>query len=883
MKKGFLRIVAVIMVVLMTAVYMPVAEISDAFAPKASAASYNGKLGGNVTWSYNSSNKTLVISGSGNMSNYGDTPEDFTKYRALLVTSIYKQATKIEVRNGVTSIGNSVFRNFAKVTTVTIANSVTSIGLSAFEGCTSLSSVTLPSNLKTIGNNAFKNTKFASVTLPDSVTSIGTGAFSGISGLKITCNYGTKAYEYCVNNSISFKIAANKLVLDTSFDADAKQVVVELKMVYNKAKLNAANFTLSYNNAVIPLLTNTVYESENGVAKAVVFGDGKISFAVIAQDYVPYSSNSVCEYDLGSYIFKINGQADKADFTFTCETLMMDEKKASISGVASSEELHVFTEKVTLQPTCKAEGIKVTECSVCGLKTEAPVPVNSANHFAGTKKVGEKAADCGNAGYSGDDVCIDCGVVVFKGTEIKATGNHDYNTVVTPSTCTSEGFTTYTCKVCNHTYTDNKTSVAAHNYKSVVTEPTCTEKGYTTYTCEDCSYTYQGDETPVKAHNYKSIVTDATCTASGYTTYTCEDCSHTYPGDETPVKAHEYEVLVVKEPTCTEGGFTTYKCKNCDNTYNADETAVKAHDYKVIEEVKASCVAEGYTKYECVDCGHTYESEKIPVTAHDYAKAVTEATCTKEGFTVFTCKVCAHTYTGETTPVKAHDYKKETVVMATCVAEGTDKYICQGCGASYTEAVAPTGHEYEEKTYAPTCVDAGYTEYTCMACAASYKDNEVAALGHDFDANGECSRCDETTVVSITFTDSTKYIVDDVNKLVTIRKTANCAELTANIASGAWVVTDEAGNAVAEDKAIVTGSVIKSENGAVVYTVVILGDINKDGKVTSADARVALRVASRIDEISGAAVFAADCDGRENITASDARLILRVGAKLQEF
>lgn len=845
MKKGFLRIVAVIMVVLMTAVYMPVAEISDMLAPKASAAKYDGKLGGSVTWSYDSSNKTLIISGSGNMSSYGSTPEDFTKYRALLVTSIYKQATKIEVRNGVTSIGNNVFRNFAKVTTVTIANSVTSIGTSAFEGCTSLSSVTLPSKLKTIEKNAFKNTKFSKVTLPDSVTSIGSGAFSGISGLKLVCNYGTYAYDYCADNSLSFTIPANKLVAETFFNAAAKQVAVSLKMVYNKANLNAANFTLAFNDAVSSLESEAAYDSSNGVAKAVVYGDGKVSIAVISETYVPYSSNSVCEYDLGTYTFKINGQADRADFTFTCETLLMDEKKVSINGASASEELHVYTENIALQPTCKAEGTKVTECSVCGLKTETPIPVNPANHLAGTKKVGEKPADCGNAGYSGDDVCIDCGVVVFKGSEIKATGNHDYNTVVTPSTCTSEGFTTYTCKVCSYTYEGDKTPVKEHDYSKAVTDPTCTEGGFTVYTCNDCGYSYTGDNTPVKEHSFKAVVTEPTCTDKGYTTYTCEDCLYTYQGDETPVKAHEYEVLIVKEPTCTEGGFTTYKCKSCEATYNGDETAVKAHDYMAVEEVKASCITEGYTKYECVDCGHTYESEKTPVTAHDYDAVVTEATCLAKGYTTYTCKACKHSYQADETPVADHAYASEVK--------------------------------------AATCTESGYTSYICSVCADSYKGDFVNALGHDFDANGECSRCDATTVVSITFADSTGYVVDEENKLVIIRKTVNNAELAANIASGAWIITDEAGNAVADNKAIATGSVIRTENGEVVYTVIILGDVNKDGKVTASDARVALRSASKIEVVTGIVEYAADCDGKVKVTAADARLILRVGAKLQTF
>lgn len=354
MKKGFLRIVAVIMVVLMTAVYMPVAEISDIFATKASALiTSDVSLGGNVKWKYDSGSETITVYGSGSMKNFsnGDNGQRWDEIYKATAKRPKRNATKIVIENGVTNIGNNVFNGLSKVTTVVIPASVTSIGTSAFEGCTALSSVTLPSKLKTIGSNAFKNTKFTNVKIPDSVTSIGSGAFSGISGVKVTCNYGSYAYDYCMKNSINCAIPANMLYIDSTFDSEAKQVTVAMKILYNKAKLNAANFTLTYNNAVVSILGDPIYESANGVVKAVAFSEGKISVAVIAEDYVPYSSKSVCEYNLGTYTFSINGHADKVDFKLACDTLLINEAKASLSSVTSSEELHIFTEKVTTEPS----------------------------------------------------------------------------------------------------------------------------------------------------------------------------------------------------------------------------------------------------------------------------------------------------------------------------------------------------------------------------------------------------------------------------------------------------------------------------------------------------------------------------------------------------
>lgn len=59
-----------------------------------------------------------------------------------------------------------------------------------------------------------------------------------------------------------------------------------------------------------------------------------------------------------------------------------------------------------------------------------------------------------------------------------------------------------------------------------------------------------------------------------------------------------------------------------------------------------------------------------------------------------------------------------------------------------------------------------------------------------------------------------------------------------------------------------------------------VGDVNSDGKVTSQDARLTLRAASKLDVLSGTAFAAADVNDDGVITAKDARSILRYSAKI---
>ena len=91
---------------------------------------------------------------------------------------------KVEIPDGVTSIGGYAFNDCYSLASVTIPDGVTSIGSSAFANCASLASVTIPDGVTSIGSSAFQYCySLASVTIPDGVTSIGSSAFQYCYGL----------------------------------------------------------------------------------------------------------------------------------------------------------------------------------------------------------------------------------------------------------------------------------------------------------------------------------------------------------------------------------------------------------------------------------------------------------------------------------------------------------------------------------------------------------------------------------------------------------------------------------------------------------------------------------------------------------------------------
>ena len=124
---------------------------------------------------------------------------------ADLRNQVYQSALqKVEIGDGVTSIGVFAFTYCSSLSSITIPGSITSIGVFAFAYCYTLSSITIPNSVTSIGNNAFYNCySLSSITIPDGVTSIDSNAFARCSSLSsITIpgsvtSIGNSAFQTC--------------------------------------------------------------------------------------------------------------------------------------------------------------------------------------------------------------------------------------------------------------------------------------------------------------------------------------------------------------------------------------------------------------------------------------------------------------------------------------------------------------------------------------------------------------------------------------------------------------------------------------------------------------------------------------------------------------
>ncbi len=457
-------------------------------------------------------------------------------------------------------------------------------------------------------------------------------------------------------------------------------------------------------------------------------------------------------------------------------------------GVTEGEPLGHSYKSVITAPTCTTDGYTTHTCTTCGFSYTDNETTATGHNWT--------AANCTAAAS-----CSTCGAV--KGAAL----GHSYNSVVTKPTCTTSGYTTHTCTVCGDSYKDSIIAayghdwIAAtcttaevcatcgevgekapgHSYKAVVTEPTCTSGGYTTYTCTACGDSYTGNTTSATGHSwiaatcttaetcgtcgevrgealghrYNPVITTPTCTTGGYTTHICTVCGDRYQDSAVEAYGHSWIAVTctepktcktcgttegkalghsyvsqVTQPTCTEIGYTTHTCSVCNHSYVDGQTAALGHAWR-----DATCLIAK----TCSACGVT-EGEAL---GHNYEATVIAPTCTAGGYTIHTCSACGDSYQDSTTNATGHSYVA-VVTAPTCTAEGYTTHTCSGCGDSYTDSkTASIGHSYTDTVKAPSCTTVGYTTHSCIRCDYKYSDSVVAAIGHKW-VDGTCANCGET-------------------------------------------------------------------------------------------------------------------------------------------
>jgi len=198
---------------------------------------------------------------------------------------------------------------------------------------------------------------------------------------------------------------------------------------------------------------------------------------------------------------------------------------------------------------------------------------------------------------------------------------HVYDREVTNPTCTEGGYTTFTCKLCGHSYTGEETEALGHDFQVLYEIPaTATAPGLRYSSCSRCDEDLSESLPPLCEHNYDSRVIGPTCIAPGHTVHTCSKCGYVYLDQEVPALGHESVPFETIEPSCLVGGLTggTY-CSRCELPLEQRQaTDPLGHDYTDTV-TPPTCGDMGYTSHTCSRCGFSFADTHIPATGdHKY-------------------------------------------------------------------------------------------------------------------------------------------------------------------------------------------------------------------------------------------------------------------------
>ena len=434
---------------------------------------------------------------------------------------------------------------------------------------------------------------------------------------------------------------------------------------------------------------------------------------------------------------------------------------------------HSPVEHAAVPATCTEKGTqKYWSCSGCELLfsdeggnsvIEAPAAIPALGH----EIVADAAVEptCTETGLTAGEHCSRCNYKVAQET-VPALG-HDYvdHEAKTP-TCTEAGWNAYqTCTRCDYT---TRVDIAALGHDLVTdaaVAATCTETGLTEGChCSRCDYKIAQEVVPALGHD---LIADpavaATCTETGLTAGEhCSRCDYKVAQEVVPALGHDLADHEAKAATCTEVGWEAYQtCTRCDYTTYAEIPAL-GHDLVVDEAVAATCTETGLTEGKhCTRCDYKEAQEEVPALGHDLiTDPAVAATCTETGLTAGEhCSRCDYKVAQEVVPALGHDLVDHKAKAATCTEVGCEAYqTCSRCDYTTYAEIPALGHDLvDHEAKAATCTETGWEAYqTCSRCDYT-TFAETPALGHDLvvDAGvaatctepglsdgAHCSRCD---------------------------------------------------------------------------------------------------------------------------------------------
>ena len=289
--------------------------------------------------------------------------------------------------------------------------------------------------------------------------------------------------------------------------------------------------------------------------------------------------------------------------------------------------------------------------------------------------------------------CSVCGYVISENNVVIPAPGHKWGEWKHDA-ATAEADATHT-RVCANDASHKETKACDFTAK-VTQNQTADLPEITTYTCKDCGYSYTEETKPAlgHTHNYGAPVADYT---SGEAFVEGKDYTHTATctGEGTCSQRTKTDKCTfdngveTKAATCTEPGVKTFTCTECGGTYTVAIPATD-HNWGEWKHVEGTEGADAQHSRVCANDASHKETKACDFTA----KVTQEATLDQAEITTYTCKDCGYFYTKETAPalagvtvtVNAVENGSVTLAGQDVTAGGSKKFAENG---TYTLVATP--------------------------------------------------------------------------------------------------------------------------------------------------------------------------------------------------
>ena len=449
---------------------------TDAILSSFGAAATSGDFGENncLHWEVSTgvlSGKTLTISGTGAMPNF-DFPHGnlapWWNYDALgVITKIGIKS--VDIKDGVTNVGDYALFLLPDATQITLPDSVTSIGRYGIAMCSKLTGMSIPKGVTEIGDFGLAGDGLTAVTLPDGLQSLGRGAFDTCTSLTnttlpaaITAVPG-KCFADCTK-LLNVKYAGTVTAIgDLAFEGCKSLTAAPIPETVTEIGASAFTGCTALTDVTIPAGVTAI--PDGCFQGCTALADMKLPGTVTSVGHNAFTGCTALG-DVRCYGAPPTVEpAGAAEHSFEPAIVTIHYNPAM---------------NWTLEADGTWQGYKVSSKGAC-LHTGYGTTENTV------------PATCGEAGRV-DTICSNCGEIVST-KEIPATGAHtwDNGTVTTEPTETTPGVRTFTCAVCRATRTETIPATGAHTHVwdngTVTIAPTETTPGVRTYTCTICGQT----------------------------------------------------------------------------------------------------------------------------------------------------------------------------------------------------------------------------------------------------------------------------------------------------------------------------------------------------------------------------------------------------------